>query len=368
MPEILPRLRDHTDELLTHQRSLSFVRYLATCHEHGWPLVGDGLGEMYAKRWTRDACKAEVLDLITKAATFAGTTTDATWAGPLAVVQPLANAFLAYVRAASVLSKLATTPVPFNSSLPAPTSGGSYAWVGEGKVKPVTSFSFGTVIVGIAKVPAVITVTDELMRLSMPGTEAYLRNTLATGISEFVDRQFLDPSVAPVGGQNPGSITNGLTAQAPSGTTGAALRSDVDKLLGTFWAAKQNARTSVLIMAPEYVSMLAGAANSQTLTTNEGGTYSGTPVLPSASAGTAIIAVDASAILVASGGITMDGSKNALLQMDSAPTDPPTAATVPISLWQENLVALRAEFWVNWQRGRSAAVKYISPCAYVPGT
>ena len=359
--------RDPVRAQLLHQRSISFVRLLSVLHTQDWPGLPHGLEKDFARRFPRDASRDEIGTWIQKAATAPGTSTDATWAGPLAAVQPLATAFLAYVRAASVLSRLQTTSVPFNASLPAQTAGGTFNWVGEAKVKPVTSFGFGTVIVTVAKANGIIVVTDELLRLAMPGTEQFLRDSLANGVAEFVDQQFLNPAVAAVGGVNPGSITNGISAQAPSGTTAAALRSDVDKLLGAFFQANANATAAALIMAPQYVAMLAGVSNSPTLTL-QGGTYSGVPVVPSASAATAIVVVDASAILVASGGIQIDATRNALLQMDAAPTDPPVAATVPISLWQENLTAMRAEYWISWTRGRSAAVKYISPCAYTPGT
>jgi hypothetical protein len=45
---------------------------------------------------------------------------------------------------------------------------------------------------------------------------------------------------------------------------------------------------------------------------------------------------------------------------------PADATTVYVSLWQNNLVGLRAERFINWKRGLDAAVKYVSGATYTP--
>src|SRR5262249_47774165 len=76
----------------------------------------------YAKRW--DDSTPEV-SLALKAAVAAGTTTDATWAGPLAPIRPLVNEFLALLRPATIIGKITgLRQVPFNISVPIQTAGG----------------------------------------------------------------------------------------------------------------------------------------------------------------------------------------------------------------------------------------------------
>jgi HK97 family phage major capsid protein len=251
--------------------------------------------------------------------------------------------------------------------VPAQTVAGSFGWVGENKLKPVGKFDYSTVTVSISKAIGIVAVTDELLRLAVPGTETFLRNALASGVAEFVDKQFIDPSVSALAGVRPGSITNGISAIAPSGTTSAALVADVGKLLGAFFGANPDVTAAALLMTPSVAAMLAGATNSPTLTMT-GGTYQGVRVVVSASVGTAIVAIDTSAILVARGAIEVDGSKDATIVMDSAPTDPPTASVIYQSLWQLNLVGLKVEYFVNWTRARTSAVALVAPTAYVPGT
>jgi len=105
-----------------------------------------------------------------------------------------------------------------------------------------------------------------------------------------------------------------------------------------------------------------------------GGTLLGLPVITSESvnaeggspAGGRIVLVKASEILVADdGGIAIDVSRETSLQMNSAPDDPATASTVFVSMWQNNMVALRAERYINWLRRRAEAVAVLEGAVYV---
>ena len=108
-----------------------------------------------------------------------------------------------------------------------------------------------------------------------------------------------------------------------------------------------------------------------------GGTFFGLPVVvseniprqvavegpPAIPAGERIILAKASEILLADdGGVTIDVSREASLQMDNAPT---AGAQSLVSLWQNNMVALRAERFINWKRRRLQAVGYINSANYV---
>jgi HK97 family phage major capsid protein len=82
--------------------------------------------------------------------------------------------------------------------------------------------------------------------------------------------------------------------------------------------------------------------------------------------GDLIVFLRASEIALADdGGVDVDVSTEASIEMSTTPTDPVTASTVLVSLWQQNLVGIRAERMVNWVKRRSAAVQYIKAAAYV---
>ena len=72
-------------------------------------------------------------------------------------------------------------------------------------------------------------------------------------------------------------------------------------------------------------------------------------VIISPAATTRIIGIDASGLLFVDAGIDLAISEHADIQMDNAPSEPDTASTVRISLFQRNLVSLRAERTLNWK-------------------
>ena len=96
-----------------------------------------------------------------------------------------------------------------------------------------------------------------------------------------------------------------------------------------------------------------------------GGSYRGLQFVTSNTAGTNVIALQPALILYADdGGVTIDASREASIQMDSAPASPVDATTVLVSLWQMNCVGLRAERFINWKRANANAVKYLTAAAY----
>ena len=78
--------------------------------------------------------------------------------------------------------------------------------------------------------------------------------------------------------------------------------------------------------------------------------------------GARIILAKASEILVADDGqVMLDASNQASLQMDTAPAD---GGQGLVSLWQNNLVGIRAERFINWSKRRASAVQYIDAAKY----
>jgi len=317
----------------------------------------------YAKRW--DATTPEV-SLFLKAAIAPGTVTDATWAAPL-VNQNIAAEFLELLRPATILGKIpGLRTVPFNTKVPSQTAGGTYGWVGEAKPKPVSKLAFASDSLGISKAAGIIVLTEELVRLSNPSAEALVRADMIAGIAQFLDMQFIDPAVAAVAGVNPASITNG----APTAAATASPLGDILGLISHF------ATNNIPVGGVTFI-MSAANALSLSFRTNldgspmfpgigiDGGNYRGLTFITSQAAGANVIAVQPSLVLYADeGGVTIDASREASLQMDSAPASPADATTVYVSLWQTNCVGLRAERFINWKRANANAVKYLTGAAY----
>jgi HK97 family phage major capsid protein/HK97 family phage prohead protease len=328
----------------------------------------------YAKQWHDSTPEVEQMVQHmwqTKAAVATGTTTDATWAGPLVVVQPL-NEFLELLRPRTLLGSIpGLRHVPFNISVPSQTSGGTYGWVGQGLAKPVTKAAYATVTLPFAKAAGIIVLTEELVRLSTPSAEGLVREEMIAGMAAFLDTQFVDPTVAVSAGVSPASITNGGSTAAASGVTSAAAKLDLATSVAVFTAANIPLSGSVWLMSDSNAFGLALSVNAlgQPLFPGMsimGGSIFGIPVIVSNNVGNRIILVHAPSVLFADdGGVSIDVSREASVQMDSAPDSPGTSTTVLVSLWQNNLVGLRAERWITWKLARTAAVRYITAAAYV---
>jgi hypothetical protein len=340
------RLSDLTVDLAQKAAVSDYVRLLSCYVTAPSPTQA---AELFARRWPHAVHK----DFVTKAATAAGSTTDTTWAGPLAV-PALADAFLAIVRASSLLGRIpGLVKVPFNVTVPIQTAPGAYYWVAQGAPKPVTKLGFGTgVTLTATKCAGIVVTTRELAQLTRPGTEAALQNALVSGLTAFTDSSFLLPSLAAVPDKNPASITNGVTPT----TAGATIDDSVAAVLGALFAQRPGAIGAVLLASPATAAKLAATGKNLDARVS-GGSVHGVALVPTEAAGAMLVAVDPSGVAVADNGVVVDPSDQATVEMNDAPVG--TAAAVITSLWQTNLTGFRVERFVNWQ-AVPGAVQYVA--------
>ena len=314
---------------------------------------------LWAARWD-DSTPSVALAL--KAAVAPGTTTDATWASPL-VNQNISSDFIELLRPATVVGTIPNLrDVPFNTKVPSQTAGGSYNWVGEAKPKPLTKLGFSSETLGMTKIAGIIVLTDELVRSSNPKAEELVRADMIAGIAQFIDQQFLDPAVAAVAGVNPASVTNGAATAA---ATGAPL-ADILGLINHFATNNIPVQGLTIVLSPANALALAFRTNSDGSpefpgVSMDGGNYKGITFITSNVAGATVVAMQPQLVLFADdGGVTIDASREASLQMDSAPMSPADATTVYVSMFQSNTVALRAERFITWKRIGVNSVKYLT--------
>lgn len=313
---------------------------------------------------------------VLRSAVNAGTTTDATWAGPLVEYTEFAGDFVDFLRPQTILGQFGVgnipnlRRVPFNIHIKGQTSGGAGYWVGEGQAKPLTKFDFNNVYLGWAKVANIAVLTEELLRFSNPSAEQLVRDSLAEALVARLDTDFVDPAKALVANVSPASITNGVTAIHSSGNTADNVRTDIAALWAPFITNNISPTTAVYIMTPTTALSLSLMRNSLGQpefpgVTILGGTLDGIPVItsnyvPTVTAGSLVILANASDIWLADDGqVVIAASTEASLQMDTAPTNesgPTGTATSVVSMFQTDSVALRAERFINWQKRRAQAV------------
>lgn len=318
-----------------------------------------------------------------KAAVPAGNTTDEDsngegWAGPLVGEETSVFAdFVEFLRPMTILGKFgmngipALRRVPFRTALVGQTSGGDGYWVGEGNAKPLTKFDFNRRSLEPLKVANIAVATMELIRDSSPSADLIIRDQLAAALRERLDLDFIDPAKAVSAGVSPASILNAPTAITSSGDDADAVRADLRELFNAFIAAN-NAPTGGVFVMPATVALALSLMQNPlgqpefTGISMGGGTLSGIPVIvseyvPTDSTGSVVALINASDIYLADeGGVSVDMSMEASLQMDDAPDNPSDASTVMVSLWQRNMVGFRAERTINWMARRDSAAAYLS--------
>ena len=309
--------------------------------------------------------------LTTKAAVPAASTTDPEWAGALVHDRNVAG-FLEYLRPRTLVGQFgqngipALRQVPFRAPLIVQTQKADAQWSGEGKQKIVVKAGWSEVKLEPRKIAAITVATMELVRDSDPSVDALLRDELARSVIERMDISFLRPDLTPET-YRPGSILNGITETPASGGTDAdAVRSDIGLIVNKFLAANNQLSGAVLLMGSKLAYALAMMF---TLGNREfpnieisGGKLAGIPTIVSDYVPDGIVAlVSAPDILYADdGGVELAMSTEASLKMVSIPGE----AAEMVSMWQNNLVAFRAEKRVSWMRSPRQCVEYLTGVAW----
>jgi len=321
-----------------------------------------------------------IYGVLVKAAVPAGSTAAGNWAANLVGDETSVFAdFVEFLRPQTILGRFGANGipglrrVPFRTALVGQTGGGDGYWVGEGKAKPLTQFDFSRTTLEPLKVANIAVVTEELLRDSSPSAEMIIRDQLAAALRARLDTDFINPAKAAAAGVSPASITNGVTPVVSSGNDADSIREDVRSLFATFIAANNAPTSGVWIMSAMTalsLSLMLNPLGQREFpgVSMSGGTFEGLPVIvseyvPTVSAGSYVILANASDIYLADdGGIAVDMSREASLEMDNAPTHDSTTPTETqlVSLWQTNSVGFRAERTINWAKRRASAVAVLS--------
>jgi len=222
---------------------------------------------------------------------------------------------------------------------------------------------------------------DELILASNPSAELLVRKALADCVQQQMDLDLIDPGNAGVANVKPASITNGVAPIVSTGTTGANAIQDLMALVKAIAAGGLDPSQVVLIM-PSTLALGLGLLVNQFGQREfpdlnaKGGSIGGYQVVTTQLAanlgahGDVVIAVHAPSVYVADeGGVSVDASREASLEMSDAPTADGVAGTGAslVSMWQNNLLAIRAERVINWKKVRPAAVAWMEHVGWGTG-
>jgi hypothetical protein len=306
------------------------------------------------------------VDLVTKAAIAAGATTDATWAGPLAAVQPLAEGFVELARARTLIGRLGLRRVPMlNASMPVETTGAVFAWVGENKPKLLSAPAFATLSLPWAKTAGIIAVSDELLRFAQPGNEASLRDVLIKGTQLVVDTEFLRSNHRVLDG-TPGGVGEWQPGGGGIGHDAGGLRDRPPSGVQRVRAGESEFRRCSARHESEHCDCGRTGDEFHNVAAT-GGSLFGVPTVTTAAIGNKVLLFDTSQAIYGDDptGVRIDVSRHASVMLDSVPSDPTVPGDIFHGLWQRGLVAFKAEYAVRWKLARTDAARVITGCAYV---
>lgn len=290
-----------------------------------------------------------------------GSTTEATFGAPLIDYQNLTGEFIELLRQKTVIDRLAPDmrQVPFNIKLPSQTSASSVGWVGEKQMKPVTNPTYGSVTMTKSKVAGIVLLSEELVRFSNPKADGLVRDDLVKSTAEFIDDQFFDPTKVETD-ESPASILNGATAIPSTGTTPDKIDADLVALV------TQLTDAGVSLEGARWVMSATRAASMSTMRDALGNKYwegmsltgerslMGLVVETSGAATDIIVLVVPSEIMLADDAVVdFSVSTEATINLgtDLAPNW--------ISLYQNNLMAIRGERFIRWKKRNGNAAGYI---------
>ncbi len=327
-----------------------------------------------------------------KTAIGAGAVVTSHWADDLVPYNVLQGDFIEFLRPGSILGKFggpnpgggpdypSLRQVPFNVRVSGASAGFTGSWVGEGKPAPVSKMTTFNTALTWAKVEALAVLTKEEVRFSNPSAEMVVRDDIAKAVNARIDIDFVDPALAAVANVSPASITYGVVATTPTGTTAAYARTNLATMIALFATNNLNPSDIVLIMsssmALQFSMMVNTLGNSDFPDISmKGGSLRGFPVIVSehlTSVGSpstqTIVAVKASDVYLADdGNVTVDASGEASIEMlDSSLVQDGIAGTGTslVNLWQSGLLGFLAQREITWKLRRSTAVQYLSPAAY----
>jgi len=362
-------VREHKPQLA---KGIGFARYVQLiAASQGNDLIAMEMAKQYFPQMPEmlQLFKARSIGLL-RAAVPAATTSDPAWAGTLVYASQLSGELIELVRAEAILGRLtALREVPFNVRIPRETSViGTAAWVGQGASKPVGKGAYDFVTMPFTKAALIVALTEELARFSNPSAENLMRDGLVQAVTEFLDAAFISAAAA-VAGVSPAGIRAALPPGQTfpsSGDTLQHMQYDIGHAVSLL--APTAPRSPAWIMNPVNGIVMGQQLNpfgqpAYPSVNGVGGTLAGYPVVTSRSMPVdVILLIDQNMILHASdGSVTVDVSREASIQLDGAPATPPTAL---VSLWQQNMIGLRAEKFEHWLRARDTSVVEITGVSY----
>jgi hypothetical protein len=289
---------------------------------------------------------------IQKAAQSAGVLAGSTFADAAVITQGWLNSLASYGVFDRLLADGAMKVIPLQPGTVGAANVAAVAYsIAEGSMKPISRISLTGAATSLSKAHCAVVITQELARSVLLSTTNFINTELSRSLATQVDVQFINNMIVDI------------TPAASAGTSPISVRSDIE------WLTRQvrldsNSRPYI-VTTPQIcetwsmMSTTTGAPAFPDLGPLGGFVAPGLPVLTSDITAGLVVLINASAIAAASGEVILREFEEAMVQMDDAPTSPPTASTPFVSMWQNNWTGIRAERFFIGQKLRTDATAAI---------
>lgn len=282
-----------------------------------------------------------------------------------ALVAPIASDLWQLIAPALLIERLGLRELPLNVRTVFATDEATAGW---GRPKAISAAAFDTALLDPLTVSAASVTTLELTRAGGSVAERALREALRRAVVAALNGALVDGDAGETG-KRPASIAAGAPSVPSSGSTVAAVTTDLQAAIASLLGGGGDVETAWWVLNPRTAVALgtlrdSGGALAFPYVHARGGTLLGVPAVVSSavpitddsSAKTSVLLVDSARIAFARGPVEFAIARHASIQMSDSPT---TGATTLVNLWERNLTALRAELAVNW-RALSGAVVAIT--------
>ena len=233
-------------------------------------------------------------------------------------------------------------------------------FVGEGKSIPVKKTAFGSMRLDRYKMGVISVMTSEILERSTPAIEGIVRDAILYDTAEALDAALLGNAAA-VAGVSPAGILNGVTAVPSTATSAAAMLTDLRTAIAPMINAN-GFRKPVILMGPVLhmgLSQLMNATGNFIFAAElASGRLQGMNVIVSTRVPAAeAIIVDAADFVSAFDAPAFYVSDTATLAVDGTPATP---AAGTVSLYQQDMLAIRTLFPVAYGFVRAGQVAHIT--------
>jgi HK97 family phage major capsid protein len=292
--------------------------------------------------------------MVLRSAVASGSTSDATWAGPLVEYRTIERGAVEALRQVSVFQFTADDPasvkVPLRTRLVVVTSGATASQQGEGAAIPVSAMALATAEIPEHSVAGLVVVSNET--LLGPSGATVLASAIRNALAAAQDAAFI-----------PGLIDSSTPTVSGSGSTAYAIGADLSSAADEM--ALHAGSKLLLVVTPDTYARLAlkttadGAFAFPDLAIGGVGTIAGSiTVMPCAalpagdSSTTTAMLIDISKVAVGADLVLLDGSRQAALQMAGDPTANALTGTGSsiVSMFQNNCSALKATRLIGFEK------------------